>query len=180
MNVGKLLAESHSSLYMRQFTLGRSPISVIDVEKALGRSHNSLSMRQFILGRSPISVTNVGKPLPGSHTSLSMLEFTLARSLINVINVEKPLAGSHTSTGIRLLTREESFEGRNASSEIKPQETSENACCGKIWQRLGICPPRQIFSDTASFSLPLPVASISQISVEIQTQVMNFPSRPGM
>jgi hypothetical protein len=48
-----------------------------------------------------------------------------------------------------------------------------------LWQRLAMCPPRQFsLSDTTSFSLPpLPVANSSQLSVEIQTQVMNIPSR---
>jgi hypothetical protein len=75
------------------------------------------------------------------------------------------------------------FGGRRTFSEIKPQETSENACSGKnILCRVYLCVLQKSFnflSDKASFSLPLLiVANSSQLCVEIQTQVMNIPSRP--
>jgi hypothetical protein len=52
-----------------------------------------------------------------------MRESILGRCPISVINVGKPLARNHTSAGIIPLTRVESFEGRRAFSEFKPQET---------------------------------------------------------
>jgi hypothetical protein len=62
------------------------------VENPLLGIQTSSCMREFTLERSPISVVSVVKPLAGSHNSPSMREFTLGRSPISVIYVENVLS----------------------------------------------------------------------------------------
>jgi hypothetical protein len=106
-----------------------------------------------------------------------MKEFILGRSPISVISVEKPLAGSQTSAGIRPLTREESFDGRRAFSDFKPQKTSENSHDGKFLYGRDYVSPKShfLFSDIscAFFCLHLLWQKVHK-SVEIQTQVMKI------
>jgi KRAB domain-containing zinc finger protein len=89
---------------------GEKPYQCSQWCKTLTGSHNSPSMREFTLGRSPISVINVENVLSWSYASPSIKKFTLSRNLMSVISVENPLSGIQISPCMRIHPGEKPFQ----------------------------------------------------------------------
>jgi hypothetical protein len=74
------------------------------------RGHISLYIRESTQERSPVSVVNVGKLSIGNQNSKYIREFTLERNLINVMSVGNLSTRSQTSQCIREPTGEKPYE----------------------------------------------------------------------
>lgn len=77
-------------LSIKEFTLGRSPMSAASVEKPLCITHPWFPTRRSTTKKSAISVRNVGNP--SARVALfSTRGSTLGKNLTSVMYVEKPL-----------------------------------------------------------------------------------------
>ena len=85
-------------------------MNVMNVEKLSVIVHTSLDIREFTLGRNPMSVMSAGKPSDGAHISLAIKEATLGRSPTNAMSVGGPLVRSRASLNIRESILEKPYQ----------------------------------------------------------------------
>lgn len=89
--MAKPVVGGQHSLSIKEVTLGRNPISALNVGKFSVRVHNLPYTRVHTGEKKPMDVVIVGKPSARGQPSLSIREFMLERILMNAENVVQPL-----------------------------------------------------------------------------------------
>lgn len=77
-------------LGIREFTVVKNLMSVVNVEKLSGAAQSSLGIGEFTLEKNLMNV-NVGKPSLGVRPLCSIRKFTLEIKAMNVLNVVRLL-----------------------------------------------------------------------------------------
>lgn len=100
-SVEKASARKLASYHIRDFTLARLPLCVLNVENPVHTNQVLLTIREFTQERNPIHAVTVGKPLEISRASIDIGELIQERDPMGALIVGKPSPTCHALCIIR-------------------------------------------------------------------------------